>query len=397
MNNFTKEIFNALSSNQPTAIKDVFRHQLETTVNQLLQNELTAVLGYESHERISRAEGTINNYRNGSYQRIIDTEWGPIKLKIPRDRLNQFQNALLPKYNRRTDSLESMIIKMYSHGVTTREIANLIEQMYGSSYSPTTVSNITKQTAQLVHDFHHQEFKHSQYVCVFLDATYIPLKRNTVEREAVNVAIGIRSDGGKEVLDYSIAPSENSETWSDLLQGLHRRGIKQVQLFVADGMVALQSAIERSYPQAKFQRCWTHLVRNVMVYVRKSERRSVIQDLTSVHQQPNLSSAQKALQKFITKWSTKYHRRLIPLLSDNTLFTYYQFPPAIRKTIYTTNLIESFNKRLKKMIRKKEQFPNEEALDRFLVTQVMSYNDKFENRTHRGFQSCQDTLDSMFN
>lgn len=217
MNNFTKEIFNALSSNQPTAIKDVFRHQLETTVNQLLQNELTAVLGYESHERISRAEGTINNYRNGSYQRIIDTEWGPIKLKIPRDRLNQFQNALLPKYNRRTDSLESMIIKMYSHGVTTREIANLIEQMYGSSYSPTTVSNITKQTAQLVHDFHHQEFKHSQYVCVFLDATYIPLKRNTVEREAVNVAIGIRSDGGKEVLDYSIAPSENSETWSDLL------------------------------------------------------------------------------------------------------------------------------------------------------------------------------------
>ena len=147
MNNFAKEIFNALSSNQPTAIKDVFRHQLETTVNQLLQNELTAVLGYESHERISRAEGTINNYRNGSYQRIIDTEWGPIKLKIPRDRLNQFQNALLPKYNRRTDSLESMIIKMYSHGVTTREIANLIEQMYGSSYSPTTVSNITKQTA----------------------------------------------------------------------------------------------------------------------------------------------------------------------------------------------------------------------------------------------------------
>lgn len=118
-----------------------------------------------------------------------------------------------------------MVIKMYSKGVTTRKIADMVERMYGHYYSPTTVSNITKRTEHLVEEFHERRFK-SQYVCVFLDATYIPLRRGTVEREAVNVAIGIRSDGGKEVLDYSIAPTENGAAWSELLQGLRARGLK---------------------------------------------------------------------------------------------------------------------------------------------------------------------------
>ena len=149
-----------------------------------------------------------------------------------------------------------MVIKMYSKGVTTREIAYMVERMYGHYYSPTPVSNITKRTEHLVEKFHERKFKHSQYVCVFLDATYIPLRRGTVEREAVNVAIGIRSDGGKEVLDYSVAPTENEAAWLELLQGLRARGIKDIQLFIADGLVGLQSSIESNCPQAKFQRCW---------------------------------------------------------------------------------------------------------------------------------------------
>lgn len=156
-----------------------------------------------------------------------------------------------------------MVIKMYSKGVTTREIVDMVERMYGHYYSPTTVSNITKRTEHLVEKFHERKFKYSQYVCVFLDATYIPLRRGTVEREAVNVAIGIRSDGGKAVLDYSIAPTENGAAWSELLQGLRARGIKDIQLFIVDGLVGLQSAIEANYPQAKFQRCWVHAERNL--------------------------------------------------------------------------------------------------------------------------------------
>ena len=164
MNQFNKEILDALSSDSKTSLKDVFRNQLEQTVNTLLQEELSAVLGYQPYERNdSSAHG--DNARNGSYQRTIDTEFGPINITVPRDRKNKFRNALFEPYSRRTDTLESMIIKMYSKGITTREIADLVERMYGDYYSPTTVSNITKQVGNLVEEF--------------------------------NIAIGIRSDGGK--------------------------------------------------------------------------------------------------------------------------------------------------------------------------------------------------------
>ena len=272
MNQFNKEILDALSSDSKTSLKDVFRNQLEQTVNTLLQEELSAVLGYQPYERNdSSAHG--DNARNGSYQRTIDTEFGPINITVPRDRKNKFRNALFEPYSRRTDTLESMIIKMYSKGITTREIADLVERMYGDYYSPTTVSNITKQVGNLVEEFHNRTFKHSQYVCVFLDATYIPLKRGTVEREAVNIAIGIRSDGGKEVLDFSVAPNENGEAWRELLESLRNRGIEQVQLFIADGFIGLENVIAEIYPTAKFQRCLVHVLRNLTSHVRKSDIR----------------------------------------------------------------------------------------------------------------------------
>lgn len=395
MNQFNKDIIAALSSDKDIPLNEVLRRQIEVAANQFLQNELTAVLGYEPHTWIDRSKDDVN-YRNGTYTRTIDTEYGEINLTIPRDRLNKFQNALFPPYVRRTDGLEEMVIKMYSKGVTTREIADMVERMYGHYYSPTTVSNITKRTEHLVEEFHERKFKYSQYVCVFLDATYIPLRRGTVEREAVNVAIGIRSDGGKEVLDYSIAPTENGAAWSELLQGLRARGIKDIQLFIADGLVGLQSAIEANYPQAKFQRCWVHAERNLLGYVRKNDRREIITDFKAIRQAENLQAAKERLAAFSAKWESSYKRRIKNLVQMEELFTFFSFPTAIRQTIYSTNLIESFNKSLKKMVRRKEQFPNEGALDRFIMTQVMEYNDKFENRAHRGFKDCHDTLDSMF-
>lgn len=380
MNQFNKDVQNALLNNS-TSLKEIFRQQLEKTVNQLLKSELSAVLGYEAYERNHQTR----NARNGSYERQLDTEFGTISIRIPRDRQNKFQNAILQPYARRLDTLETMIIHMYSKGITTREIADLIEEMYGCHYSPTTVSNITEQVEQLVQEFHQQAFKHHQYVCVFLDATYVPLKRGTVEREAINVAIGIRSDGGKEILDYSIAPNENGEAWNELLQGLKERGITDIQLFIADGMVGLQNAIFSNFPQAKFQRCWVHVARNLMGHVRKHDRREIMTDFKIIRQAATLEAAQADLSNFVAKWDQKYHRQLIKIQNYQDLFTFYDFPPAIRNTIYSTNLIESFNKQVKKRLHKKEQFPNEAALDRFFVTQVMDYNDKFENRSIFGY------------
>lgn len=268
--------------------------------------------------------------------------------------------------------------------------------MYGSHYSPTTISNITKVVDEQVTAFHSRPIFHSQYVCLFLDATYIPLRRDAVQKEAVHIALGITSSGEKEILDYLIAPQESDAAWSDLLGSLVSRGLTSVQLIVADGMIAIQNACEKNYPQAKFQRCLIHINRNIMWKVRVSDRKEVACDFKEIHHAISFKEGEEKIQNFIEKWEKRYSRMTRTLQETENLLTFTQFPKRIRDTIYSTNIIESFNKQLKRKTKVKEQFPNEDALERFLVTQMINYNNKKSGRAHKGFKQCQDTLDSMF-
>ena len=254
MNQFNKELANVLLSHGD--LKEVFRKQLQDTLNTLLQAELTSVLGYDPYDRQGFNSG---NSRNGQYFRQIDSEYGKLSICVPRDRKGEFKANLIPPHSRRVDALETTIIQLYEKGITTREIADLIEKMYGTHYSPTTISNITAIVEDQVTAYHQRRFSSTDYVCLFLDATYVPLRRDTVQKESVYVALGIKADGHKEILDYCIAPTENSEVWSELLTGLVSRGIKHVQLVIADGLVGLDSALNHNYPQAKFQRCLIHM------------------------------------------------------------------------------------------------------------------------------------------
>ncbi|ANK61854.1 transposase [Loigolactobacillus backii] len=182
-----------------------------------------------------------------------------------------------------------MVLKLYEKGITTREIADLIEKMYGSHYCATTISNMTQVVEGQVAAFHKRHFTESSFVCLFIDATYLPLRRKTVEREAVYIAIGITASGDKQILDYQIVPTENGEVWSELLGGLVKRGISNVQLVVADGMVGLESALERSCPQAKFQRCLVHMSRNIFKkYVLVTGRPLCLNSSRSIKQRQNL-------------------------------------------------------------------------------------------------------------
>lgn len=391
MNQFNKELANVLLSNGD--LKEVFRKQLQDTLNTLLQAELTSVLGYDPYDRQGFNSG---NSRNGQYFRQIDSEYGKLSICVPRDRKGEFKANLIPPYSRRVDALETTIIQLYEKGITTREIADLIEKMYGTHYSPTTISNITAIVEDQVTAYHQRRFSSTDYVCLFLDATYVPLRRDTVQKESVYVALGIKADGHKEILDYCIAPTENSEVWSELLTGLVSRGIKHVQLVIADGLVGLDSALNHNYPQAKFQRCLIHMSRNIMQKVRVNDRAEVVNEFKELHRAKTRDEAQLILNRFIDHWESKYPRMVRNLTSTSNLLTFLEFPPSIRRTIYSTNIIESFNKKLKRKTKVKEQFPNESALDRFLATIILEYNEKCFGRAHNGFKQCQDTLESMF-
>lgn len=389
MTNFTTEIMETLINKGD--LDDLFRRHLELSINTLLQAELTAFLDYEKYNRTGFNSG---NSRNGNYSRSFKTEFGELNLAIPRDRNGEFSQQTLPAYKRSNDSLETTIIQLFQKGITMSEISELIEKIYGHYYTPQTISNITQIVSEDVVAFKERSLE-SQYSIIFMDATHIPLKRQTVSKEAVYIVIGIRLDGTKEVLGFSIAPTGSSYVWKEILQDLKDRGLEEVLLVVTDGLSGINDSIHSIYPNAQFQQCCVHISRNIAHKVRVSDRQEVCNDFKLVYQAASKEEAMNQISFMIDKWKKQYPR-VVKLLMNPAILTFYNFPPSIRRTIYSTNLIEGFNKQLKKYTKRKEQFPNEESLERFLVSQFNNYNQKFLCRIHKGFKEIQDTLESMF-
>ena len=389
MTNFTTEIMETLINKGD--LDDLFRRHLELAINTLLQAELTAFLDYEKYNRTGFNSG---NSRNGNYSRSFKTEFVELNLAIPIDRNGEFSQQTLPAYKRSNDSLETTIIQLFQKVITMSEISELIEKIYGHYYTPQTISNITQIVSEDVVAFKERSLE-SQYSIIFMDATHIPLKRQTVSKEAVYIVIGIRLDGTKEVLGFSIAPTGSSYVWKEILQDLKDRGLEEVLLVVTDGLSGINDSIHSIYPNAQFQQCCVHISRNIAHKVRVSDRQEVCNDFKLVYQAASKEEAMNQISFMIDKWKKQYPR-VVKLLMNPAILTFYNFPPSIRRTIYSTNLIEGFNKQLKKYTKRKEQFPNEESLERFLVSQFNNYNQKFLCRIHKGFKEIQDTLESMF-
>lgn len=391
MTDFNRECLNALFDKEK--FDKFMRTQLEEGLNLLLESELTAFLGYNPYDRNGWNSG---NSRNGSYFRQIKTQFGPIKVQVPRDRNGEFHQQTLPAYGQHTDALESTVIQLYSHGVTTREISELIEKMYGSYYSAGTVSNISKQVASQVESYHQRRLS-DKFFCVYLDATYIPLRRDTYQREAVYIAVGIKPNGNKEIIDYRIAPVENLEVWSEMIADFKERGLEQVELFLSDGFVGIKDMLKQYYPRSKFQRCLIHIMRNISQKVRVTDHAEILNAFKQVHKQTNQKEAETVLHAFYEAYGSKYSRMIKDLRKlEEDMLVFYQYPKQIRPSIYSTNMIESINRMIKRKTNPKSEFPSEESLDNFLGSQVIDYNDRNANRVHKGFGQVADTLESYF-
>ena len=388
MTNFTTEIMQTLLNKGD--LDELFRDHLERAINSLLQAELTAFLDYEKYDRNGFNSG---NSRNGNYSRTFKTEYGELNLTIPRDRNGEFSQQTLPAYKRTNDSLETTVIQLFQKGITMAEISELIEKMYGHHYTPQTISNMSKLVSEDVLAFKERTLEAS-YSVIFMDATHIPLKRQTVSKEAVYITIGIRLDGTKEVLGFTIAPTESAYIWKEVLQDLKNRGLEEVLLVVTDGLSGIEESIHSVYPNAQFQQCCVHVSINIAHKVRIRDRKEICEEFKAVYQVTSKEEALAQVDFMVKKWGKQYPR-VVNLLLNPAIVTFYNFPPTIRRTIYSTNLIEGFNKQLKRYTRRKEQFPNEDSLERFLVSQFNQYNQKFLGRIHKGFKEIQDTLESM--
>ena len=306
------------------------------------------------------------------------TRFGKIEVKIPRDRNGEFQQHTVPRYKRNDGCLEDMVIQLHAKGITTNDIAEIIEKMYGCYYTPATISNITKTTSEIVHEFHSRNLSKC-YIVIYGDATYINVSRDTVQKEAIHILMGITADGNKEILDYQLFPNESSENYREMLKDIRSRGVEEVLLFISDGLKELRNVFLKEFPKAQYQACWVHLMRSICRNVRNKDMKEIMAEVKLIYQSGTEEEAQEQLSIFVIAHEKKYPKA-VKILKDNpSLFTFYGYPKEIPRSIYTSNPIESFNKKLKRNIRKKEQFPNEESLDRCICAIANEYNKQFVN------------------
>lgn len=380
MSYFTTNLMDILYNGE--SIDELIRQEIEKAVNELLQTELTAFLEYDKYDILGYGSG---NSRNGSYQRRLKTRFGEIKITMPRDRKGEFSPVTIAPYQRTTDDLEQMIIKLYQKGITTREIADIIEKMYGAHYSAGTISNMSQTLQEQVEAFHRRPVQ-AHYTVVYLDATCLNLRRDSVAKEALHLLVGITPEGHKEVLDYALFPEESSLNYKEILLDLKGRGLEKIDLFVSDGLTGIREACLEAFPEAMHQSCWVHLSRNVARYIRVKDRKEILGEGKKVYRANSVEEAKVELELFLKRFGKKYPKLLQKLDAQNpSLFSFLLMPSEIRRSIYTTNLLEGFNKQIKRHTKRQEQFPNEKSLDRYICNICLEYNRKHSTRVHRGF------------
>lgn len=323
------------------------------------------------------SKATDGNFRNGYYSRTLNTAYGPLTLRVPRDRIGQFKTKFFAPYKRTTDNICEMIQRLYVRGMTEREIVDEINDDFGVSLSRETIRTTVNKVLKDALDFNRRIIPNCPIV--FLDGTYVPIKRryegtSKVEKECIMVALGITEEGEKAVLGFYFAPNEGAWSWDDVLADLKSRGLYSTSLFVTDGLQGMPEAIHRNYPKAKHQLCLVHETRTICRDVRKSDRKAVSGDFKNVYCAKDRPEAESRLSGFESKWEKTYPNMVRKLRKQIDLFTFMDYPKLLWKTIYTSNAIEGFNSKLKRLTRKRILMNSENNAVITIVSCCADYN-----------------------
>ena len=347
------------------ALKDLFKD----TIQEMLEAELETDLGYPKHEKAGKS---ADNRRNGHLTKKVRSELGEFDLTVPRDRNGTFEPAVVKKNQKNVTGIEDQILALYAKGVSTREIQDHLNQLYGIEVSPTLISNVTGKIMPMIKEWQNRPLQRI-YAIVFLDAIHFKVRdEGFIQNKAAYMAVGVDLDGGKDVLGMWIGENESSKFWLTVLNELRNRGVQDILIISVDNLTGFSEAIKASYPNTEIQKCIVHQVRNSVRYVSYKDLKKVTSDLKPIYQAASEVLGRQELQAFNEKWGGKYP--LIVRSWENNwseLSTFFKYPPEIRKIIYTTNMIESYHRQLRKVTKGKSIFPNDDALLKalYLATQ----------------------------
>ncbi|BFH64774.1 IS256 family transposase [Paenibacillus azoreducens] len=366
--------------------ENILNNLFENLVTQFVKENLETIMRAEIQQFMENEQEGIRNSRNGYYKRNLHTKYGNLEdLQVPRDRNGDFQTHVFEPYQRRDGWLEEAVIQMYKSGMGTRDVARFIESMFGSHYSPTTVSNITATVLEDIENWHQRKLN-KRYSVIYLDGLYVKLKRSTVSGEVIYFAMGIDDEGRRQILGFYVGGHESSNGWRDVLKDLYRRGAQEVLLGVFDGLPGLDDAFRETYPQADVQHCVVHKVRSTFPKIRVQDKTAFLDDLKTVYNALDHDLAMAAFDTLKARWGKKYPRE-IESWENNlpTLLTFYKYPVAIRKAIYTSNPIERMNKEIRKRLKPMNSLTNLDAVEKIVYLDVVEYNQRYADRIIPGF------------
>ncbi|WP_213135449.1 IS256 family transposase [Citrobacter sp. FP75] len=343
------------------------------TVETALNTELTEHLGHEKN-----APKTGSNTRNGYSSKTLLCDDGEIELSTPRDRENTFEPQLIKKNQTRITQMDSQILSLYAKGMTTREIVATFKEMYDADVSPTLISKVTDAVKEQVAEWQNRQLD-ALYPIVYMDCIVVKVRQNgSVINKAVFLALGINTEGQKELLGMWIAENEGAKFWLSVLTELKNRGLQDILIACVDGLKGFPDAINSVYPQTHIQLCIIHMVRNSLKYVSWKDYKAVTSGLKAVYQAPTEEAALMALDAFAGKWDDKY-----PQISKSwhahweNLNTFFGYPPDIRKAIYTTNAIESLNSVIRAAIKKRKVFPTDDSVRKVVYLAIKDASKKW--------------------
>ena len=377
----------------PADFQQVYRAFQKALMEKVLQAELTHHLGYP--EGAGRAPD--GNARNGTTPKRVTTDTGTLDLAIPRDRDSSFAPQFVPKGVRRLPGFDETVLTLYARGLTTRELQGYLEERYQVAVSPDLISTVTNAVLDEVAEWQSRPLE-PVYIAVVFDALRVKIRgEGVVQNKAVYLALGVQPDGTKEVLGLWIAQTEGASFWHRVFSELQSRGVQDILVAMIDGLAGLPDALHAVFPRTVIHQCVVHLVRQSLQYVGWKERKAVAADLRKIYQAPTEGAALAALAHVRTTWGARFPQiapvweraweRLTPALL---------YPLDVRRVLYTTNAIESLNSYLRKPLRTRGHFPNDDAATKLLYLVLRTLGKKWKQRPAKEWQSAVPHLRLLF-
>ncbi len=356
-------------------IKDVLENILEV--------EMGEHLGRDKYDRQTDIDQDDRNYRNGYSKKTLRSSFGDVDLDVPRDRKAEFEPQIIKKYETVCNELDKKIISLYAKGMSTRDIQAEVEDLYGITLSPSMISKITDKVIATATEWQNRMLDEI-YPIVYLDAMYFKVRSNgKIVNKAVYICLGYTLEGYKDILGIWVDEAEGAKFWLSICNDLKNRGVKKILIACMDGLKGLPQAIKTVFPTVDIQTCIVHQIRNSIKYIASKDKKAFMKDLKEVYKAPTEDLALAQLDNLKEKWGSNYGMVIDSWYNNwNNLDTFFKFSPQIRKLIYTTNVLEGFNRQVRKFTKVRTIFPTDESLNKCVYLATMEIMEKWTQPIH---------------